>query len=96
MHVSVFLTETFTIGTIHQWFFFIIQNAKIVEKQIGFRPSRVGGVRLELEVLKTNHGPLKVIHNYGHGGSGITLSWGCASEIVDIIKEDSKKNKSHL
>jgi D-amino-acid oxidase len=28
----------------------------------------------------------KIIHNYGHGGAGVTLSWGCADEIVEMIK----------
>ena len=39
---------------------------------------------------------INLIYNKGHGGSGITLSWGCAADVVEIIKEDSKKNKSHL
>ncbi|PSN50886.1 D-aspartate oxidase [Blattella germanica] len=30
---------------------------------------------------------LKVIHNYGHGGSGITISWGCAHDVVQILQE---------
>ena len=27
------------------------------------------------------------VHNYGHGGAGITLSWGCASEVVELIEK---------
>jgi len=69
-----------------------IKNAKIVQKKAGLRPTRHGGVRLELEVIKDNNAELKVIHNYGHGGSGITLSWGCASEAIDIIIQDLQQN----
>jgi D-amino-acid oxidase len=47
----------------------------------GLRPYREGGVRLEAEEV----GNKKVIHNYGHGGSGITLSWGSAKLALDLI-----------
>ena len=48
-----------------------------------------------LDGIQTQFGELEkelisgrtVIHNYGHGGSGVTLSWGCAEEIVEIINE---------
>ena len=32
----------------------------------------------------------------GHGGSGITLCWGCASEVVDIMKKDMNNIRSKL
>ena len=38
--------------------------------------------RLEEESIKDK----KIIHNYGHGGAGVTLSWGCADEVVKLIK----------
>lgn len=46
------------------------------ELKVGYRPSRAS-VRLE------QHG--NIIHNYGHGGAGVTLSWGCAREVADMI-----------
>jgi D-amino-acid oxidase len=47
----------------------------------GLRPFRDQTFRLEPE----NVGGKFVVHNYGHGGAGITLSWGCAQEVVDIV-----------
>jgi D-amino-acid oxidase len=47
----------------------------------GLRPHRAKSYRLEPETFGTK----LVVHNYGHGGAGITMSWGCAHEIVDIV-----------
>jgi D-amino-acid oxidase len=55
---------------------------------VGVRPHREGGVRLELddEPIPGRHGPKFLIHNYGHGGAGITLSFGCASVVADHVQ----------
>jgi len=46
------------------------------------RPHRSGGVRLSLEPeIHTATGTKFLIHNYGHSGAGITLSFGCASVV---------------
>ena len=67
-----------------------------MEKKAGLRPTRAGGVRLEMEVIRDAGDEIKVVHNYGHGGSGITLSWGCANEAVDLIIQDLKNSRSRL
>lgn len=47
--------------------------------RVGLRPFRRRSVRLE-------HEPgTGIIHNYGHGGAGITLSWGCAEHVVALV-----------
>ena len=58
-----------------------LDRENIVGTAVGLRPSRYE-VRLEEEMINGK----KVIHNYGHGGAGVTLSWGCADEIVKMIK----------
>ena len=47
----------------------------------GLRPGRAA-VRLEAE--RPAPGKL-VVHNYGHGGAGVTLSWGCAEEVAALV-----------
>ena len=47
----------------------------------GLRPYRMQTYRLEPEAV----GDKFVVHNYGHGGAGITMSWGCAHEIIDSV-----------
>lgn len=48
----------------------------------GVRPYRNGSYRLDTETLSGKF----IVHNYGHGGAGITLSWGCAAKVRDIVK----------
>ena len=47
--------------------------------RVGLRPMRRQNIRLEREP------GTRIVHNYGHGGSGVTLSWGCAREVADTI-----------
>jgi len=58
-----------------------LDRSKIVGGTVGLRPSRTE-VRLEEEDI----GGVRIIHNYGHGGAGVTLSWGCAQEVVSIAE----------
>jgi D-amino-acid oxidase len=53
-----------------------LKDARVIERQVGLRPTRPV-VRVERESL----GSATLIHNYGHGGSGVSLSWGCAREL---------------
>jgi D-amino-acid oxidase len=50
---------------------------------VGIRPFRKIGVRLETDL--TADGRL-VIHNYGHGGCGLSLSWGCAHKVFELAQ----------
>ncbi len=56
---------------------------------VGVRPHRLGGVRLELgPPLEGADGASKqIVHNYGHGASGITLSWGTAQGAVALVEQ---------
>jgi D-amino-acid oxidase len=48
--------------------------------RVGLRPFRRENVRLEADA-----DDFSIIHSYGHGGAGVTLSWGCAKEVVKMI-----------
>src|SRR5947209_7579945 len=48
----------------------------------GVRPFRNGSYRLDAQTISDKF----IVHNYGHGGAGITLSWGCAAKVRDIVK----------
>jgi len=57
-----------------------LRSASVLSQRVGLRPSRPS-VRLE-----TVRGPENtVVHCYGHGGSGVTLSWGCADDVLAAV-----------
>jgi len=55
-----------------------IEKPRVLAERVGLRPFRKSGVRLERDRLRDGR---TVIHNYGHGGAGFTLSWGCAENV---------------
>jgi len=58
-----------------------IDPPPVISVKVGLRPFRKSGVRLEPEKLGDGR---SVIHNYGHGGAGFTVSWACAEEVRAI------------
>ncbi|OQS03615.1 D-aspartate oxidase [Thraustotheca clavata] len=61
-----------------------VVGSKILGTKAGLRPQTTTGVVLKADSRRNKHGAL-VIHNYGHGGSGHTLHWGCAQEVLQWI-----------
>jgi D-amino-acid oxidase len=64
-----------------------VAGARIVSQAVGLRPGRPA-VRLAAE--RPRRGKL-LVHDYGHGGSGVTLSWGCAEDVVDLISQEDSR-----
>ncbi|HWK88943.1 MAG TPA: FAD-dependent oxidoreductase [Longimicrobium sp.] len=58
-----------------------LAGARVLAHRVGLRPWHEDGIRLESE---TTPGGRRIIHDYGHGGAGVTLSWGCAEEVVRL------------
>ncbi|KAG2228243.1 hypothetical protein INT45_011035 [Circinella minor] len=64
---------------------------KIVSINVGFRPGRKQGIRLEKEVRASAVSGKKVtiVHNYGHSSHGYQSSWGCSQRVVKLLNEKS-------
>ncbi len=59
-----------------------LRGARVLSHKVGLRPGRPS-IRLETAELPDAR---PCIHNYGHGGAGVTLSWGCADEVVRLVR----------
>jgi len=57
-----------------------LADAPVLSRAVAFRPTRPE-VRLEREDVAGR----PVVHCYGHGGAGVTLSWGCAEDVIALL-----------
>ncbi|MEV6289659.1 FAD-dependent oxidoreductase [Streptomyces sp. NPDC051896] len=57
-----------------------LAQARVLDHRVGLRPARQA-VRLERQPLPDGR---TLVHNYGHGGAGITVAWGCAREAAGL------------
>ncbi|MHA7130200.1 FAD-dependent oxidoreductase [Algoriphagus namhaensis] len=69
--------------------FGVHQKPRILETIVGLRPKR-SAVRFEFDPDHPS-----IFHNYGHGGAGYTVAWGCATELAEsLLLANEKKNQS--
>lgn len=61
---------------------------RVTRTIVGLRPFRTVGPRLETVKV----GSKDVVHNYGHGGGGVSLSWGVAELAASMVKEFGKRD----
>ncbi len=59
----------------------LLAEPEVIDVRVGLRPMRPK-VRLEKETCADG---TPLIHNYGHGGAGFTLSWGCADQVLALL-----------
>lgn len=63
-----------------------IEKFEVVKDNVGRRPWREGGIRVEIESIDRDR---RIVHGYGAGGRGYELSWGVAERIVELIRSSS-------
>lgn len=59
----------------------VMRDIEIIGHWVGLRPFRSEGIRLDSTRMDDGR---MLVRNYGHGGAGITLCWGCADEVVRL------------
>lgn len=63
-----------------------IEDIKVISYNAGLRPTRRGGIRIELETMRGREGMIPLVSNYGHGGYGYQSSWGTAFAAVELLQ----------
>jgi D-amino-acid oxidase len=62
-----------------------LAGAEVIGHRVGLRPARP---TVRLEAVPHHDGtPGGVVHCYGHGGAGVTLSWGCADDVLAAVEQ---------
>lgn len=69
-----------------------VARNRIIRTMVGLRPYRDEGFVVAAERL----GDKLLVHNYGHGGAGVTLSWGTSSLAVDLARDDIQKSSQSV
>ncbi|XP_041828415.1 D-aspartate oxidase [Melanotaenia boesemani] len=67
-----------------------LSKAKVLSEWVGLRPSR-RNPRVEKELVQLQGRQVPVVHNYGHGGWGITLAWGTAVDSLGLVRQCLQK-----
>ncbi|AWW31500.1 FAD-binding oxidoreductase [Echinicola strongylocentroti] len=66
----------------------VVSRKRVIKETVGLRPFRQSGPRVELQEL----GKKTIVHNYGHGGSGWSLSWGTAMLATELIEKANSQD----
>ncbi|KAI9487599.1 MAG: FAD dependent oxidoreductase [Benjaminiella poitrasii] len=65
------------------------EHFDIISINVGFRPGRENGIRIEKEIkYRANGKKVIVCHNYGHGSHGYQSSWGASAKVIELISND--------
>ena len=59
-----------------------VRQARVRKIDVGIRPARLGGPRIELEKKS-----VPIIHNYGHGSRGIAQHYSCSLKVCKLAEE---------
>jgi hypothetical protein len=64
-----------------------VSRERVIRTDVGLRPFRPSGFLVRAELL----GDKLLVHNYGHGGAGVTLSWGTAHLALEEVTKSGRK-----
>jgi glycine/D-amino acid oxidase-like deaminating enzyme len=67
-----------------------VSRDRVIREVVGLRPYRASGFVVDAEKI----GNKLLVHDYGHGGGGVTLSWGTASLAIDLARDFLISNRT--